>query len=128
MIYLLDLNALIALAHETHTSHDAAVRWRSSLSKGSRLATCAITEIGFLRVTVQARLQPDVTTARTALTRHKASASYTILTDDLGADSLPAYVTKPAEITDGHLLALAKYHRAKLVTFDAGIPGAELVS
>jgi uncharacterized protein len=128
VIYLLDLNALIALAHDAHTSHGDAVRWRTSLPKGSRLATCAVTEIGFLRVTVQARLQPDVTTARTALARHKASVSYVLLADDLGADSLPGYVTKPAEITDGHLLALAKHHGAKLATFDTGIPGAELIS
>jgi predicted nucleic acid-binding protein len=41
-----------------------------------------------------------------------------------GGATLPAYVKKPVEITDGHLLALAKHHGARLVTFDAGIPGA----
>lgn len=50
------------------------------------------------------------------------------LTDDLGADSLPAYVKKAAEVTDGHLLALAKRHGAKLATLDTGIPGAELIT
>ena len=127
MIYLLDLNALIALAHASHTSHTEAVLWRDSLPKAARLATCSITEIGFIRVTVQARLQPDIATARTALAKHKAAAAYTLLSDDIGAEALPAYVTKPAEITDGHLLALARRHGAKLATFDSGIPGSERI-
>jgi hypothetical protein len=49
------------------------------------------------------------------------------LTDDLGADALPAYVKTPVATTDGHLLALAKRHGAMLPMFDAGIPGALLI-
>jgi len=78
-------------------------------------------------VTVPAKLQPDVATARVALAKHKASASYILLADALGADALSGYVTKPLEVTDGHLLALAAHHGAKLATLDIGIPGAELI-
>ncbi len=50
------------------------------------------------------------------------------LPDDLSAESLPAYVTRPRDTTDGHLLALARHHAAKLVTFDTNIPGAHLIA
>lgn len=48
--------------------------------------------------------------------------------DGLGVDRLPAYVRKPAELTNGHLLELARVQRARLVTFDGIIPGALLIS
>ena len=51
-----------------------------------------------------------------------------MLADDLGADGLPAWVRTPAQTTDGHLLALAQAHAARLATFDAGIPGATLIA
>ena len=98
----------------------------TALPASAVVRTCSIVEIGFLRVSVQARLQPNIATARRALADLKASAHMTLLPDDIGAASLPAYVTRPAEITDGHLLALAKRHDAKLATLDAGIPGALL--
>ena len=130
MIYLLDVNALIALAHQAHAHHPEASAWLARLGAGDSWATSSITEIGFVRVSVQAGLQPSVSDAKAALKSLKASApsSVALLADDLGAADLPAYVTKPAAVTDGHLLALAKRHGAKLATFDAGIPGAELIA
>jgi len=43
------------------------------------------------------------------------------------ANHLPTYVTKAADITDGHLRALSERRGAKLATLDTGIPGAALV-
>ncbi|HSI08596.1 MAG TPA: hypothetical protein VK985_08390 [Rariglobus sp.] len=56
-----------------------------------------------------------------------SSPRFSRLNDDLGFDTLPAYVTKSADITDGHLLALALRHHAKLATLDTGIPSAEFI-
>ncbi len=91
--------------------------------------TCSITELGFLRVSVQAGLEPTVATAQLTLNNLKKSSAVTfaILTDALGADSLPKYAKSPAQLTDGHLLELAKASGARLVTLDRGIPGALLV-
>ena len=128
MSLLLDVNALLALVHQTHQHHSKARRWLAGLQKKGRttLATCAITELGFLRVSVQAGFLPDVATARTALASFKKSegSDFVFLSDELGADRLPRYVTKPGQITDGHLLELARAHHAQLVTLDTGIPDA----
>lgn len=93
------------------------------------LGTCAITELGFVRVSVQAGLQPDISAARLALAKMKASSlvGIELWTDTLGMDRLPVYVRKPAELTDGHLLELARAHQAQLVTLDVSIPGALLI-
>jgi predicted nucleic acid-binding protein len=129
--YLLDVNILVALGHTLHGQHERAQHWQQSLAPGSDvLGTCAITELGFVRVSVQAGLLRDVALARAALAKLKTSGpvAYELWGDSIGADRLPAYVRKPAELTYGHLLELARAHRAQLVTLDISIPGALLIS
>jgi toxin-antitoxin system PIN domain toxin len=128
--YLLDVNLLVALGHMMHVHHGQAQRWLAGLDPGTELGTCAITELGFVRVSVQAGLQPDVATARVALQKMKASCpvKFSLWPDALGADRLPRYVKGPGELTDGHLLELAREHHARLVTLDLSIPGAMLIS
>lgn len=111
MRYLLDVNTLIALGQVAHAHHQRAQIWQSGLAAGvDVLGTCAITELGFVRVSVQSGLQTDIFTARAALERLQATGpvAYELWPDTLGADRLPAYVRKPAELTDGHLLELAR--------------------
>jgi len=128
--HLLDVNTLVALGHTLHVHHVRAERWLNSvLPTADALATCAITELGFVRVSVQAGLQPDVSAARLALAKLKASSPvpFGLWSDELGADRLPKYVKRPAELTDGHLLELARAHGAQFVTLDGNIPGASLI-
>jgi len=128
--HLLDINALIALAHRTHAQHARAIAWfQTSRAASQALCTCAITELGFVRVTVQTRLQTDVASARKALEQLERSSPipFELLGDDLGADRLPAFAKTPAKLTDGHLLELARQHRTQFVTLDAGNPGAQLI-
>ena len=130
MKYLLDINSLIALGHTSHIHHAGTIQWYQSIvRKETVLHTCSISELGFVRVSVQAGLQSDVPSARTALAKLKASSKilFTLLPDDRGADRLPAYAKSPNKITDGHLLELARRHGAMLVTLDTGIPGALLI-
>jgi toxin-antitoxin system PIN domain toxin len=129
--YLLDVNLLVALGHTRHVHHARAERWlKAIVSTATALETCAITELGFVRVSGQAGLQPDVRTAQLALAKLKASSPVKIAVrpDSLGADRLPSYVRNPGEVTDGHLLELARAHGAQFVTLDGGIPGALLIS
>ncbi len=131
MKYLLDVNALIALAHQNHIHHTDVGQWYLSIkSSATALCTCSITELGFVRVSVQTGLQEDVPTARKALDRLKRSSHvpYELLNDCLGAERLPSFANTPSKITDGHLVQLAEYHDAKLVTLDKGIPKALLIS
>lgn len=128
MTHLLDVNVVVALAHVSHPGHARAEQWLVSLSAAARIATCSITELGFVRVSVNAMLCGSVAEAKALLAAMITAGRFTRLVDDLGADSLPAFVIKAKDTTDGHLLVLAKRHGAKLATFDAGIPGAERIS
>ena len=131
MKYLLDVNMLLALGHTLHVHHPRAERWlKSVIPKAERLATCAITELGFVRVSVQTGLQPDVATAAKALAALKASSPIEVelWSDALGADKLPRYVKRPGDLTDGHLLELARTNGARFVTLDGNIPEALLVT
>lgn len=129
MTWLLDVNALLALAHAAHVHHDRAQAWVKSLKGTDRVATCAITELGFVRIAPQARLSPDVIGARDLLARLLRSRKprFVRIADDLGADALPAWVRAPARTTDGHLVALASAHAGRLATLDEGIPGAVVI-
>ena len=125
--WLIDVNGLIALAYTAHPDHPKMLRWFATASTADRFATCSITEIGFLRVALQARLSTELTDAQLRLAGLSSHTRFSRLNDDVGGDTLPAYVKKPADITDGHLLALATRHGAKLATLDTDIPGAELI-
>jgi predicted nucleic acid-binding protein len=127
MKYLLDVNALIALAHSAHVHHPRAIAWfLNARSAATGLCTCAITELGFVRVAVKTGLQVDVPAARKALFALKDSSSvpFQMIGDALGADQLPAFARTPNKLTDGHLIELARQNGVQLVTFDHGITGA----
>lgn len=127
MRYLLDVNVLLALGHTGHVHHAKAVAWYVSIvASATGLHTCAITELGFVRVATQLGLQSDIASAKSALDALKASSKvrFELISDDLGAAHLPAFVKTPAAVTDGHLLELAKKNSMKLVTLDRGVPGA----
>lgn len=129
MTYLLDVNVLIALGHAGHVHHERVARWVASLGREDVLATCSITELGFVRIGPQARLAPDVATARALLAqlRNATRPPFVRLTDDLGAESLPSWADTPGATTDGHLSALAARRDARLATLDEGIPDSFLV-
>ena len=130
MKLLLDINTLIALAHASHSHHTRATAWyRSVIGPETRLCTCAITELGFVRVSVQAGLQIDVTSARKALAALKSTSTvpFELLSDSIGINRLPSFAKSPSKLTDGHLLELAREHHGQLATLDAGIPGALLL-
>lgn len=129
MTYLADVNLLLALGWSHHVDHVKARAWWAALGKDDALATCAITELGFVRISLQPALgAADVVTAKKTLARWRAAKpGHVFLPDALGADTLPSWVKTANHTTDGHLLALAAGHGAKLATFDAGIPGAVLI-
>ena len=71
MKYLLDVNALVALGFTHHEFHDRVAAWIKAV-RFPALATCSITELGFVRVLAQAPSYGfTVTQARTFLLRLK---------------------------------------------------------
>lgn len=130
MKFLLDVNTLIALAHQGHAEHKRVIRWYSSLvGTRAKLSTCAITEIGFVRVSIQAGFENNVSEAVETLRGLKESSRipFTLISDSLGADRLPSYVSGAKQVTDGHLVELAKDASLKLATLDKGVPDAYLI-
>lgn len=130
MNWLLDVNVLVALAHQGHADHLRVIRWFASLmGSPATLSTCAFTEIGFVRVSIQAGFENNAPDAVETLRGLKESSPipFQLVADSLGADRLPPYVLGARQITDGHLLELAKEASMKLATLDKGIPGACLI-
>ena len=130
MIYLLDVNALVALGFAEHEFHTRVAHWARTLEAAAELGTCAITELGFVRILAQApQYSISVEQGRTLLGRLKAepSRSFRFLLDALGAERLPKWVKSGRQTTDGHLAELATAHGGRLATLDQGIPGAYLI-
>ncbi len=126
MIYLLDVNALVALGFINHEFHDRVASWVQS-HNSPNLASCSITELGFVRVLAQAPAYGfTVAQARTLLLRLKEARTSRLafIPDEIDVSHLPAWVRAPKQITDGHLGKLASANGALLATLDENIPGS----
>jgi len=129
MIYLLDVNALVALGFINHEFHPRVARWVRANSS-PQLASCSITELGFLRVLSQAPAYGfTVSQARSLLLRLKEAPTCPLafIPDGHDVSRLPGWVKAPKQITDGHLSNLAKASGALLATLDENIPGSHLI-
>jgi toxin-antitoxin system PIN domain toxin len=121
---LLDVNVLVALAWPNHVHHRLARSWfRDHHERG--WATCSITENGFVRISSNARVVDEARTPAEAilLLRRLVEVSGHCFWDD---DVSIARFDKEAasrihghrQVMDAHLLALARRHGGRLVTFD----------
>ncbi|WP_321475348.1 TA system VapC family ribonuclease toxin [uncultured Paludibaculum sp.] len=122
-LLLLDVNVLLAIAWPNHQFHSAAI---AALSRRNRWATCALTQLGFIRLSSN----PAVVGAA------KGPQQAVALLADLVGDPLHVYLDSlPAptsgewrsafaglfghqQVTDAYLLQLAATHNAVLLTFD----------
>jgi len=132
MRYLLDVSALVPLGFIDHEFHQRVAGWVLALAaKGMpEFATCSITELGFVRVLVQtSHYGLTIGEARELLLKLKATngQKFTLIADTHDISHLPEWVKTPKQITDGHLLQLARANGAVLATLDRRIPGAFLI-
>jgi hypothetical protein len=128
--YLLDVNALVALGFQEHEFFERVVSWVQSLRSGEdEFATCATTEIGFLRVLALPQYGGSIEESKAILQRLKSSSGigFFFVADDQDASQLPNWVKTPKQVTDGHLVQLARAHGAMLATLDGKIPGAFVI-
>jgi predicted nucleic acid-binding protein len=129
MTYLLHVNALVALGFMNHEFHDRLASWVQS-ADSLNLASCSITELGFVRVLAQAPAYGfTVAQARTLLLRLKEARTCPVrfIPDAHDVSHLPGWVKAPKQITDGHLSKLASANGAVLATLDENIPGSYLI-
>jgi len=129
MIYLLDVNALVALGFINHEFHSRVASWVRSQNLPT-LASCAITELGFVRVLAQAPAYGfTVAQARTLLLRLKEArvSRLIFIPDQHDISYLPSWVRAPKQITDGHLTELASANGGVLATLDKNITGSYFI-
>lgn len=117
MSHLLDVNVLVACAWQSHADHVRANRW---LDRTRGFATTAVTEMGFLRVSMSPAFGASFADAVEALTAIVAMGGHRFVRDDTRAGALPAVRTSK-DVTDAHLVRLAARHRMKLATLDAAL-------
>jgi len=130
MTWLLDVNALIAALFGAHEHHQRLGAWLDALPQEDALATCSITELGYVRILHQApqyRVEVRESVKSLARFRKQSKRMVVFLPDGRSASDLPSWVRTGRQTTDGHLLGLADAHGARLATLDQGIPGAFLI-
>jgi predicted nucleic acid-binding protein len=132
MKYLLDVSSLVAFGVLQHEFHVRTASWVRTLASAEQpeLLTCSITELGFVRVLSQtARYGLTFGQAQALLLRVKSEGeiTFSLIPDDHDITHLPVWVKYASQITDGHLLELARARGARLATLDKGIPGAFLI-
>jgi predicted nucleic acid-binding protein len=130
VIYLLDVNALLALGFQGHEFHSRVAAWVVGLDPSDTLVACPITELGFVRVLQQApqyRVPVSESKKLLGLLRKNSKRSIGFIPNDRGVEILPAWVTTGRQSTVGYLSALAGKHKAVLATMDEGIRGAFII-
>ena len=119
--YLLDVNLLLALAWPSHEFHEAAHSWWTQLKR--RWATCALTELGFIRLSSNPAYTRDAVTpfeAATLLERLTALEQHEYWSDlpKLEREEFRK-LTGHKQVADLYLVELAGVHKAKVATFDS---------
>ncbi len=123
-LLLLDINVLLALAWPHHQFH-AAASHRFQASR-DQWATCALTQLGFIRISSNPTVIPG------AKNPAEAAVLLAEMTKDhlhVYLESLPAPTGREAQallqrilgskqVTDAYLFLVARRHKAKLATFD----------
>lgn len=136
-LLLLDVNVLFAMAWPNHQFHQAAIGTMET--HHGKWATCALTQLGFIRLSSTAAAIPAPKTPAEA-----AALLAEMVSDPLHTylGTLPSPIAKnlcgrfdrvlgPRQVTDAYLLALAHSHDAVFLTFDTRLeslaqPGARV--
>ena len=121
---LLDVDVLLALAWPNHQHHASARQWFLD-RQSQEWCTCAITQLGFIRISSHpaysehARSPAEAAALLQACTGRPGHRF-------LGADLAPTglewdKVQGPRQTTDVYLARLAQHHGMRLLTFDRRI-------
>ena len=120
---LLDVNALVALAWDTHVHHAVMAGWLDERTEP--WATCPISEAGFTRVSCNPKVivgALGVDDARRVLHDLRDVGEHRFLVNDVSlTDADVPRILGHRQVTDALLLTVARRAGVPLVTFDAGI-------
>ena len=125
--YLLDVNVLIALAWPLHVHHVIAHEWFERVGQQS-WSTCPLTQLAFVRISSNAKIISTAVSPRAAvqaLGEMVALKGHVFWPDDLPVNDLASFTSKAMvghrQVTDAYLIELAKRHKGKVATLDAGL-------
>ena len=127
MARLLDVNVLVALFWQNHIHHDAALHWFVA-RRAQGWATCCLTELAFLRVSMCISSDKNAVTfadAQRTLKLNVAAADHEFWSlDYTPSQMLPEIqqrIRGHQQVPDALLLDLAIRRQGKLATFDKRI-------
>lgn len=114
---LLEVNALVAWEHSGSPHHATFHAW-AKVNGLRNLSTCALVELGFLRVTMQV-FGYTLGQAQTALAEMRPHLGGFI--EQAPSPLLPSWATAAAKTSDAYLVQLATAAGLRLATFDSGL-------
>jgi toxin-antitoxin system PIN domain toxin len=119
---LLDTNVLLALAWPNHQHHTAAHKWFGAQARHG-WATCALTQIGFIRLSANpaytaAAVSPEeAASLLECLLRHKTHRFWP--SPSAAAPAIYSRALGHQQVNDAYLVEVARRHKGRLVTLDA---------
>ena len=120
---LLDVNVLLAITWTNHQHHAVARRWFDK-QRRKGWATCAVTELGFIRLSSNPAFTKEAASPAEAcdvLTRLRHLGKHRFLPCDLSPSELGAAWRQTMgyrQTTDVYLALLAQHHGVQLATLD----------
>jgi toxin-antitoxin system PIN domain toxin len=119
MKHLLDVNVILAAVWANHPQHAKVDAWLA----GKQLATCPLSELGFLRVSTHSKaINARMADARRLLRDFISANHVEFVPADMPA--LHATAARSENVTDSYLAELASEKKMRLATLDAGIKHA----
>ncbi len=122
---LLDTNVLLALAWPNHQHHAAAHRWfRAEAAHG--WASCAVTQLGFVRLSSNAAYTSAAVPPQQAaallrnLLAHKKHRFWP--SPDASQPEIYLQTLGHQQVNDAYLVEAARRQRGRLVTLDSQLP------
>ncbi|MYH31917.1 MAG: VapC toxin family PIN domain ribonuclease [Acidobacteria bacterium] len=120
MTWLLDGNALVALAMSSHMHHDRVHCWFSRLGR-DRFATCPTTQGTLLRVHMKSYLDHSAAAAWRALREVSAHPKHEWWEDGPSFLDVPhRHLQGHGQVTDAWLAELARRRNGRVATLDSG--------
>lgn len=116
--FLVDANLLIAMTVVDHVHHEAALGWFERAEP--EVSTCPVTEGALLRFLIRAgRSAVDAVAILDAL---RGQSWHSFLPDEIPYEvGHLSGVIGHRQVTDAHLVALARHNRRRLATLDKGL-------
>jgi toxin-antitoxin system PIN domain toxin len=124
--HLLDVNVLLALAWPSHVHHARVQQWLAE-HQSQGWATCAVTQLAFVRLSSQPAFSPHYKTPEQAVTllRQLTQIEHHSFWGELaegfeapGMEAVFSRIVTHHHVTDGWLVALAMAHDGRLATLD----------